>query len=89
MEGNNSLGVGLVVIIPLMVYLFRQAVSKYVRSGWGCGHLISFAVLGSYSRGALLSVLAMFLLLWYRSTRKAARCHRCRVVRGSCHSIHA
>jgi probable O-glycosylation ligase (exosortase A-associated) len=71
MEGNNSLGVGTVIIIPLMYYLFQAATSRLVRVGLMIAMpLCAVSVLGSYSRGALLAILAMGLLLWLRARRK-------------------
>ena len=71
MQGNNSLGVGLVIAIPLMVYLYSQLRSRWLRLGLlGMAVLCAISVLGTYSRGALVAVFAMGCLLWYRSTHK-------------------
>jgi len=70
-EGNNSIAVGLVIVVPLMVHLYQQARSRYVRLGLVVASLLCcVSVLGSYSRGALVAVFAMFLLLWLRSSKK-------------------
>src|SRR4029079_11294792 len=48
-----------------------QARSRYVRLGLVVAALLCcVSVLGSYSRGALVAVFAMFLLLWLRSSKK-------------------
>src|SRR5688572_16808436 len=71
MEGNNSMGVGLVIAIPLMVYLYHQLRSRWLRLGLlGMAVLCAISVLGTYSRGALVAVFAMGCFLWYRSTHK-------------------
>jgi putative inorganic carbon (hco3(-)) transporter len=71
MEGNNSLGVGLVIAIPLMVYLYGQLRSRWLRLGLiGMAVLCAISVLGTYSRGAVVAVFAMGCVLWYRSTHK-------------------
>jgi probable O-glycosylation ligase (exosortase A-associated) len=71
MEGNNALGVGLVIVIPLMMYLYQQHRSKWLRLGLlGASVLCAVGVLGTYSRGALLAVFAMGCVLWYRSAHK-------------------
>ena len=71
MEGNNALGVGLVVIIPLMMFLRQQLHSKWLRLGLFAGMaLCAISVLGTYSRGAFLAVFAMGCVLLYRSTHK-------------------
>ena len=71
MEGNNSLGVGTVIIIPLMYYLLQVSKRRTVRLGlMAAMFLCSISVLGSYSRGAFLAVLAMGALLWLRGRHK-------------------
>jgi probable O-glycosylation ligase (exosortase A-associated) len=71
MEGNNALGVGLVIVIPLMMYLYQQHRSKWLRLGLlGASVLCAVSVLGTYSRGAFLAVFAMGCVLWYRSAHK-------------------
>jgi putative inorganic carbon (HCO3(-)) transporter len=73
MEGNNSLGTGTVIIIPLIYYLTQVTANRWVR--WGliaALPLCAVSVLGSYSRGALLAIGGMALLLWARSRHKAA-----------------
>lgn len=71
MEGNNSLAVGLAIVIPLMVHLFQQYRHKWLRMGLaGAAVLCAISILGSYSRGALLAVFAMGTLLWWRSGHK-------------------
>lgn len=71
MEGNNALGVGLVVVIPLIVLLYQETKNRWVRYGlMGGAMLCSVAVLGTYSRGALLAIGGMGLLLWWRSAHK-------------------
>ena len=71
MEGNNSLGVGLVIVIPLMYYLSQETKNKWIKLGLIASIALCMAsVLGSYSRGALLAVLAMGTLLWLRGKHK-------------------
>jgi probable O-glycosylation ligase (exosortase A-associated) len=71
MEGNNSLGVGTVIIIPLMYYLLQVSKRRLVRAGLMMAMpLCAVSVLGSYSRGALLAIIAMGLLLWLRGRHK-------------------
>jgi putative inorganic carbon (hco3(-)) transporter len=71
MEGNNSLGVGLVVLLPLLYYLYQQAPRRLWRLALGTAiGLCAISVLGTYSRGALLGIGAMAVFLWLRSARK-------------------
>jgi len=71
MEGNNSLGVGLTMLIPLLYFLMQQSDRKWVRHALiGAMVLCSIAVLGTYSRGAMLAIAAMSALLWLRGRNK-------------------
>ena len=73
MQGNNALGVGLAIVIPLMMYLYQQHRQIWLRLGLlGAAILCAIAVLGTYSRGAVLAVFAMGCVLLYRSTHKTA-----------------
>lgn len=70
MDGNNALGVGLTMCIPLIYFLLSQTRHKWLRLALtGVMALSAIAVLGTYSRGALLAVAAMGLLLWLRSRK--------------------
>ncbi|MBE2258383.1 MAG: putative O-glycosylation ligase, exosortase A system-associated [Candidatus Accumulibacter sp.] len=71
-EDNNALAVAVVIAIPLMNHLRIVATRAWVRFGLVAAMLLStVSALGSQSRGALLALSAMGLVLWYRSTRKA------------------
>lgn len=72
-EGNNELAVAVIMAIPLMNYLRLVATRPWIRHGLLALMLLSAAsALGSQSRGALLAVSAMGLVLWLRSERKFA-----------------
>lgn len=63
-EGNNELAVALVITMPFMYYLWTISTGRLVRAAM----LISmtfcaFAILGTQSRGALLSVATMAFVL--------------------------
>lgn len=71
-EGNNELALALVMLIPLMYYLYQTATKRWIRwllmfSMVSCG----FSILGSHSRGAFLAVLAGAMFLALKSRRKA------------------
>jgi putative inorganic carbon (hco3(-)) transporter len=71
MSDNNAISVALVMVIPLMQYLRTVASSKWVSYGLLVSMLLSgMAILGSYSRGALLAVAAMLCFLWLKSHKK-------------------
>lgn len=71
MDGNNSLGVGLVMVIPLMYFLYQQMTNVWIRRLLLASMaLCSVSVLGAYSRGAMLAIGAMAALLWFRGSNK-------------------
>ena len=82
-EGNNELAVALIIVVPLLYFmsmhlnLIRQLPylgwipEKLGRSGfYGAIVLCLISALGSHSRGALLAMATMGLLLWWRSKSK-------------------
>lgn len=72
-EGNNELALAMIMTIPLMNYLRLVSPHKWVRVGLMVSMLLTVvAALGSQSRGALVAVAAMGLVLWMRSRRKVA-----------------
>lgn len=84
-EGNNELAVGLIMTIPLMYFLvqesaiaaqwpgFKRLGEKWIRRGlYAAMGLSAVAAIGSQSRGALLAIIAMGSVLWWRSKAKLA-----------------
>jgi probable O-glycosylation ligase (exosortase A-associated) len=70
-EGNNELALALVMTIPLMRFLQMQYKSFWVRHGFSAAMLLSAtAALGTHSRGALLAIVAMAIVLWTRTRQK-------------------
>lgn len=70
-EGNNEIGLALVMTIPLMNYLRLVAANRWVRRGLLAMMLLSaVAALGTQSRGAFVAICAMGLVLFTRSNRK-------------------
>jgi putative inorganic carbon (HCO3(-)) transporter len=71
-EGNNEVGLALVMVIPLMNYLRVVTTRRWVRISLAVLMLFTaIAVLGTQSRGAFLAISAMGLVLWLRSKEKA------------------
>ena len=67
---NNALAVAVVMTIPLVRFLQTQVDSRWMRHGMTIVMLLLAAcALGSQSRGALLAVVAMTMLLWWRMRR--------------------
>lgn len=70
-EGNNEIALALVMAIPLMNYLRMVATRQWIRTGMLVAMLLSaVAAIGTQSRGALLAISAMGLVLWIRSDQK-------------------
>ena len=69
-EENNGLAVALVMIAPFVFYLYQTVKRRWLRQAlMFSGVAISFAILGSQSRGALLALLSMAALLGLKSQR--------------------
>jgi probable O-glycosylation ligase (exosortase A-associated) len=72
-EGNNSIALALVMILPLMRFLQMNSQRRLVRYALGVAMALSvLAALASYSRGAFLAVTAMGMFLVWKSRKKAA-----------------
>ncbi|MGC3961845.1 MAG: putative O-glycosylation ligase, exosortase A system-associated [Rhodocyclaceae bacterium] len=70
-EGNNELALALIIVIPLMQFLRLQAPKRWMRNALlACMVLSAFAAIGSHSRGALVAIVAMGVVFWWRSERK-------------------
>lgn len=70
-EGNNELALALVMAIPLMYFLRSQESRRWLRNVLlGMMLLTAISVLGTQSRGALLAIVAMATVLWWRSTNR-------------------
>ena len=68
MADNNSIAIGLVIVLPWMYYLRLVSKKRLVRHGLAWSMLFSvFAILGTQSRGALLALLVMGLMLGLKS----------------------
>lgn len=68
---NNALAVAVLMIIPLMVYLYRVQNKVWVRRGLLFAIILScFTVVGSQSRGAFLAIGIVFAFFWLKSQQK-------------------
>lgn len=69
--GNNEVGLALVMTIPLLRFLQTTVHHKWGRRGLTVAMLLcGVAALGTQSRGALLAISAMVLVMWWRSERR-------------------
>ena len=70
LEGNNELGVALVMIVPLLYFMYQTVAQRWLK--WGmifCFLTCCMAILGTQSRGALLALLAMAAVLGFKGKR--------------------
>ena len=71
--GENEFGLALLMLLPLLYYLWLTAVNRYLRRGlMVMGFLLVLAIVFTYSRGALVGVCAMGVVFWLRSPAKLA-----------------
>jgi putative inorganic carbon (hco3(-)) transporter len=71
-EDNNQLGLALGMVLPLLFYLQLTTANRWIRLGlWGAMGLTLIAILGTYSRGALVSLSITLPVLWWRMPRRA------------------
>jgi putative inorganic carbon (HCO3(-)) transporter len=72
-EGNNEIGLALIIVIPLLNYLRMISSRRSVRWFLLLTMVLSaIAALGTQSRGAFLAIAAMATVLWLRSGHKLA-----------------
>jgi probable O-glycosylation ligase (exosortase A-associated) len=70
-EDNNHLAIALLMMLPIGYYLFHQATQRWLRIALVVSMgLIAVSVVGSYSRGALLAIVAVSLYLWWKSRNR-------------------
>ena len=70
-DGNNEMGLALAMTIPFMYYLYRETQKTPVRWALAAVMLLTaLAAFGTQSRGALLAMGAMGVMLWWKSPQK-------------------
>ncbi len=70
-QENNALAVALIITVPLLRFLQTQLEKRWQRWAMtGAMLLCAASILGSHSRGALLSICAMLAVLWWRGKNK-------------------
>lgn len=70
-EGNNELAIALVMCVPMLYFLFQTEAKKWVRRFLVFAMVTcAFSILGSQSRGALLSLVAMAVFLGLMSKHR-------------------
>lgn len=70
-EGNNELGVALLMIIPLLVYLYQSSSKKMIKRFLLVSIMFcALSVISTFSRGAFLAFACMLGFLWFKSNHK-------------------
>lgn len=70
---NNTLALAVVMTIPLVYYFYMRVDHRWVKRGLLLMMILcSASALGSFSRGALLAISAMGVMLWWKSKQKVA-----------------
>lgn len=70
-QGNNELALAMIMVLPLMWYLRSQVTNKWLKRGILLGVILTVvAVLASYSRGALVAIMAMGFFLVLKSRHR-------------------
>ena len=70
-EGNNEIGLALIMAIPLMRYLHLTSSRRIVQYGLTAAMaLCAVSVMGTHSRGALLGIVAMSCFLVWKSKKR-------------------
>jgi len=70
-EENNALALALIITIPLLRFLQTTVELKWQKNAMTAAMLMcGVSAIGSQSRGALLAMAAMSLLLWWRGKNK-------------------
>ena len=68
---NNQLAVAMLIALPLMNYLRLQSAHRIIRIGLAFAMVMTlFAIVGTYSRGALIALTAVSAFLWWNSKGK-------------------
>ena len=72
-EENNALAVALIMTVPLLRFLQTTLVKAWHKHAMTVAMVLcGVSILGSHSRGALLAVSAMLMVLWWRGKNKFA-----------------
>jgi probable O-glycosylation ligase (exosortase A-associated) len=71
--GNNELALALIMTIPLLRYLYLHEKRRWLKWGLAAAMLLTaIAAIGSQSRGALVGIVVMGAIFWFKSRYKFA-----------------
>lgn len=70
-EGNNELGLALLMVLPMFRFMQMTVDNKWIkRALLGAMVLIGVSIITTYSRGAFLGAMAMMFFFWLKSPNK-------------------
>jgi len=73
LEDNNHMGIAIATILPMILYLRGEVEKPHLKRALGVLFLMSvFAVIGTQSRGAFISLIVFSGFFWVKSRRKTA-----------------
>lgn len=73
LEDNNHMGIAIATTLPMMLYLRSVAATRWVKTGLGVLFALSiFAIVGTQSRGAFISLIVFGGFFWWKSKNKVA-----------------
>jgi putative inorganic carbon (hco3(-)) transporter len=68
---NNAIALAVIMTIPLLAYFYLMSNKRWIRAGIAASiALCTVCVLGTYSRGGLLAIIAMSAFLWLKAKSK-------------------
>jgi probable O-glycosylation ligase (exosortase A-associated) len=68
---TNDIALAMAMVLPLMRYLQLQEKQKWIRMGLWCAMgLNAISILGSYSRGGMLTLAAVLLMMFWKTRGK-------------------
>jgi probable O-glycosylation ligase (exosortase A-associated) len=73
LEDNNHMGIAIATTLPMILYLRSVAAKPWVKTALGVLFALSiFAVIGTQSRGAFISLVVFGGFFWWKSKNKVA-----------------
>lgn len=68
---NNHFALAMIAMLPVILFLYRQSESRVIKlSLVGAAGLMVATIMGTFSRGGVLGIVAMGGLMWLRSPNK-------------------
>lgn len=68
---NNHFALAMIALLPVVLYLYKQATHKWLKLALvGSSLLVAISIMGTFSRGGLLGILAVGGMAFLRSKKK-------------------